>query len=75
VRHNLFPIDTPSGVKFVVLEPLDRLFQFQRAPHDFFKHCHDARFDHPWRIISQTCANCGITYAAHFDHPQRARRG
>jgi hypothetical protein len=22
-------------------------------------------------ITSETCDNCGITYAAHFDHPQR----
>jgi hypothetical protein len=22
-------------------------------------------------ISSKTCANCGITYAAHFEHPER----
>jgi predicted Zn-ribbon and HTH transcriptional regulator len=22
-------------------------------------------------ITSKTCANCGITYAAHFEYPQR----
>ena len=37
----------------------------------FFRHCARERFDHPWQIMSQTCDRCGITYAAHFDHPQR----
>ena len=42
-----------------------------RRTFTFFEHCADQRFDDPWRIVSQTCDRCGITYAAHFDHPQR----
>jgi hypothetical protein len=68
---NLLPIDTEAGLKWVVLEPLDRLFKFQRGTFKFFKHCRDERFEHPVRPLSQTCDRCGITYAAHFDHPQR----
>jgi hypothetical protein len=37
----------------------------------FFRHCAEERFEHPWLIVSETCANCGITYAAHFEHPER----
>jgi hypothetical protein len=39
----------------------------------FFRHCHDQRWAHFWMITSETCARCGITYAAHFDHPERCR--
>ena len=42
-----------------------------RSPFAFFKHCARTRFDHPWRPLTQTCDRCGISYYAHFDHPQR----
>jgi hypothetical protein len=42
-----------------------------RNPHEFFEHCRDQRFTHPFRPLSQTCDRCGISYYAHFDHPQR----
>ena len=34
-----------------------------RDTFTFFEHCRGSRFDHPWRIVSQTCDRCGITYA------------
>ena len=37
----------------------------------FFRRCWYERFDHPWRPLTQTCDRCGISYYAHFDHPQR----
>ena len=44
-------------------------------PYDTFSFfelsCRGARFDHPWRPLTQTCDRCGIAYYAHFDHPQR----
>jgi hypothetical protein len=39
-----------------------------RDTFEFFEHCARERFDHPWRM---TCDRCGITCAAHFEHPQR----
>jgi hypothetical protein len=39
----------------------------------FFEHCARERFEHPWRIMSQTCDRCGITYAAHFEPRSGAR--
>jgi hypothetical protein len=44
-------------------------------PYDTFSffelNCRAVRETHLWRTLSQTCDRCGITYAAHFDHPQR----
>ena len=37
----------------------------------FFRHCHNPRQAYFRLITSETCANCGITYAAHFEHPER----
>jgi hypothetical protein len=34
-----------------------------RDTFTFFEHCRGSRFDQPWRIMSQTCHRCGITYA------------
>jgi hypothetical protein len=42
-----------------------------RDTFPFSRHCHEQRFDHLWMTLSHTCANCGITYAVHFEHPDR----
>jgi len=42
-----------------------------RDTFDFFAPLCGVRGEHFWVITSETCANRGITYAAHFDHPQR----
>jgi hypothetical protein len=41
------------------------------TPQEFCERCRNQRFDHPFRPLSQICDRCGITYEAHFDHPQR----
>ena len=42
-----------------------------RSPFAFFELCRGARFAPPFAILSQRCDRCGISYYAHFDHPQR----
>jgi hypothetical protein len=69
MKSNLFRIETEAGPKWVVLEPLDRLFKFQRDTFTFFRRCWYERDACRPRVTP--CDRCAITYEAHFDHPQR----
>ena len=46
-------------------------------PYDTFSyfepHCRAKRETNLWMIMSHISANCGITYAVHFEHPERCR--
>ena len=42
---------------------------FPRSPHEFFEHC---SFERTIPLLPfETCARCGITYAAYFEDPER----
>jgi hypothetical protein len=40
----------------------------------FFRHCAEERFEHPWLILSETCANCGAAVLLLANRQVKAER-